>query len=146
MTEEKKVEEVKGTKLINGDVFVAMPVLLKLGELGFDVHVSIKLRQLRQTLSPFQEVIEDIRNGLVRKYGQEGLKGSGQLELIPPNDPKGREMSKSWPKYVVDANELMSKEIAVDFEKVKLPTKIDDKPIPFSANDMDRTEKFIEVV
>lgn len=146
MTDEKKVEEVKGAKLINGDVFTVMPVLLKLGEMAFGVDDSIKLRKLRQTLAPFQEVIEDIRNGLVRKHGQEALKGSGQLEIISPNDPKGRPMSKSWPKFMEESNELMNKEIEVDFKKLKLPSKIDDKPIPLSANDLDRIEVFIEVV
>ena len=144
MVDEKKVE--KGVKLYNADVFVAMPVLIKLGELGFPVTNSIELRKLRQALVPFQEVIDDVRNGLIRKYGQEALRGSGQLEVIGPNDKEGRAMSKSWPKFVADNNELLSKEIEVDFKKIKLPSKIDDKPIPFSANDMDRTEKFIEVV
>ena len=145
MVQEKKVEEVKGTKLYNAEIFVAMPVLIKLGEMGFDVDDSIKLRKLRQLLSPFQEVIDDVRNGLIRKHGQEALKGSGQLEIIGPNDSRGREMSESYPKFVSDLNELLGKEIVVDFEKIKLPSKIDGKPISFSANDMDRIDKFIEV-
>ena len=145
MVDKEKVEEKKGVKLQNADIFVAMPVLIKLGEMGFDVDDSIKIRKLRQTLTPFQEVIDDVRNGLIRKHGQEALKGSGQLEIIGPNDSKGREMSKSYPKFVADLNELLGKEVVVDFEKIKLPSKIDGKPISFSANDMDRVEKFVEV-
>lgn len=141
---EEKVEEV--IKLYNADIFVAIPVIVKLGELDFPVTDSIELRKLRQTLAPPYEVITDVRNGLIRKHGQEALKGSGQLEIVGPNDPKGREMSKSWPKFMEETNELMIKEVEVDFKRIKLPSKIDDKPIPLSANDLDRIEKFIEVV
>lgn len=146
MTDKEKVKDKEGEKLYNANVFVAMPVIGKLSELDFPVTDSIELRKLRQALAPTHEIITGVRDSLIRKHGQEALKSSGQLEVIGPNDKKGRPMSKSWPKFMEESNELMNKAIEVDFKKLKLPSKIDDKPIPLSANDLDRIEVFIEVV
>ena len=146
MTEDKKAEESKGEELINGDVFMAMQTLPKLLEFEFHVTDSIKLRKLKQQLVEPYGIIEDIRNGLVRKYGEENPKGSGQLTVIGFNDPKGRPMSKNFPKYMEGFGELMNTGVKVKFEKIKLPSVVDDKPIPLSANDLDRIEKFVEVV
>ena len=132
-------------KLKNGEIFSASASFAKLMEKDFPVKNSIALRQLINKLSEPLKVIEDVRQGLVRKHGKEGLKGSGRLEIITPNDPQGRPVSKSFPKFLEELNELMLQEVEVEFEIVKLPLEVDGKPLQLSVNDLVVLEKFIKV-
>lgn len=132
-------------KVTNGEIFSASGALAKLVQCDFPVKDSIALRQLINKLNEPFKLIEDVRQGLIRKHGKEVLKGSGQLEVIGFNDPKGRPMSKSYPEFVGEFTVLMAQEVEVDFEKVKLPAEIDGKPLQLSVNDLIALEKFIEV-
>ena len=129
-------------KLLNGEIFTASRPLSKLVDKDFPVKVSIALRQLVTKLGESLKVIEDVRSGLVRKHGKgEG----GNIEIITPDDPKGRPVSKSYPKFVAEFNELMTTEVEVDIEIVKVPAETDGKPLQMSVNDLVALEKFIKV-
>ena len=151
MTESKKnkveevTEESQDGRIFNGDIFMAWSSFAKLTDKDFLIPDTINLRRLILKLSGHYKIIEVIRNGLIRKYGEGSLKGSGQLTIVGPNDPKGRPMTKTFPKYWEEFTELMSQEVKVDFEKVKLPSMIDSEPIKLSVVDLDRLEKFVEV-
>ena len=132
-------------KLLNGEIFNASVPLSKLVDKDFPVKNSIALRQLVNKLGEQIKLIEDVRQGLVRKHGKEGLKGSGRLEIITPNDPEGRPVSKSYPKFIEEFAELMNQEVEVEFEIVTLPLEVDGKPLQMSVNDLVALEKFIEV-
>ena len=132
-------------KILNGEIFGAMEPLSKLVGKDFPVKASIALHQLVIKLSEQSKVIENVRQGLIRKHGKEDLKGSGNLEVITPNDPKGRAVSESYPKFVEEFNELMGQEVEIDFKKVTLPSETDGKSLQMSVNDLIALEKFIKV-
>lgn len=145
MAEDEKVEKNKDSKLVNGDIFEASDSFQKLVAMDFPIPDAIALRELVQKLDGPLKIIIDMRNGLIRKHGQDALKVSGQLEIIGPNDKKRRPMSKSFPSFAKAITELMNQEVKLDFKKVKLPSKVDGEPIKLSVLDLDRLEKFVEV-
>ena len=101
-------------KLTNGDIFGAQESLRKLIEQKFPVMVSYKLSKLAAKLNEQLKVIEEVRMGLVRKYGE--------------TDDKSRNLAvkrdgANWDKFVEEFNELLSQEVEIVVEKVKLPEK-----------------------
>ena len=130
----------------NGELFIAMPAIGKLVDMDFHVSDSIKLRKLKNQLLEPYKVITEVRDALIKKYGQEEPKGSGQITVIGPNDPNGRPMSPDFMKFVEENATLMLPVCDAKFEKIKLPSQIDGKPISLSSNDLDRIDKFIEII
>jgi len=117
-------------KLQNGDIFMVREPLQKLIEQKFPVMVSYKLAKLVAKLNEQFKVIEDVRMGLIRRYGKADEKGNAQVK---PED-------ENWPKFLDEFNELLEQEVEIVFDKVKLPNDFEIEPsvlIPL--------EKFIEV-
>ena len=132
-------------KLLNGEIFGAREPLSKLTSKDFDVSVSIALQKLILKLADPIKLVVEVQQSLIRKHGKEALKGNGRLEVITPDDPEGRPVSKSYPKFVEEFNELMSREVEIDIEIVKVPIKTDGKALQMSVNDLTLLEKFIKV-
>ena len=117
-------------KLQNGDIFTAQEPLRKLIEQKFPVIVSYKLSKLAQKLNEQFKVVEEVRQGLIKKYGKADDKG--QIAVS--------QESKDWVKFVDEFNELMAQEVEIVIEKVKLPETFEIEPSILMALD-----KFVEV-
>jgi len=132
-------------KLTNGDIWGAQEPLKKLVEQKFPVMVSYKLAKLVTKLNEQFKVIEEVRNGLIKKYGETDDKGTISV----------KQEGEGWTKFVEEFNELMSQEVEVVIEKVKLPEKVAatcdkcnhnmDKPFEIEPNILISLDKFVEV-
>ncbi len=91
------------------------------------------------------KVIEEVRNGLVKKYGETDDKK--QISVKPEGE--------NFPKFVEEFSELMSQETEIVIDKVKLPEKIAatcdkcnhnmDKSFEIEPNILIQLDKFVEV-
>ena len=134
-------------KLNNGDIFGAREPLQKLIEQKFPVMVSYKLSKLVTKLSEQLKVIEEVRNGLIKTYGEADKDNPQQVRVDPS--------SENFGKFAAEFNELMSQEVEVVFEKVKLPEKVAatcdkcnhnmDKALEIEPSVLMALEKFFEV-
>ena len=135
--------------LTNGEIFGAWDALNKLTPEGtkFPVKVSMAIVHLRTKLTdPYRE-IEEVRNGLVKTYGEPDPENPQSLRI----DPKG----ENFGKFAKEFGELMSQEVEVVFEKVKLPEKVAatcdkcshnmDRMLEIEPSALMALEKFIEV-
>ena len=132
-------------KLTNGDIWGAREPLMKLIEQKFPVMVSYKLAKLVTKLSEQFKVIEEVRQGLIKKYAD--TDENGQLSV--------KQESKNFPKFAEEFNELMALEVEIVVEKVKLPEKVAstcdkcshnmDKAFEIEASVLMSLEKFVDV-
>ena len=122
-------------KLTNGDIFGAQEPLRKLTEQKFPVMVSYKLAKLVVKLNEQVKVIDEVRQGLIKKHGKTDETGNTSVK------PEG----KGWLKFVEEFNELMAQEVEVVCEKVKLPENIDGKPFCLEPSILMALEKFIDL-
>ncbi len=132
-------------KLLNGDIFLAQEPLKTLVEQKLPVMVSYKLAKLVMKLNEQFKVIEEVRNGLIKKYGTADEKGQTLV----------KQDGENWTKFVAEFNELMAQEVEIVLEKVKLPEKVAatcdkcnhnmDKPLEIEAKTLMALDKFVEV-
>jgi len=120
-----------------------------LGELAgtkFPWMVSYNLVKLLKELDEPFKVIEEVRNGLIKKYGETDDKGNSQVK------PE----SENFPKFAVEFNELLAMEVEVAVKKVELPEKVAatcdkchhnmDKVFEIEATMLMALDKFVGVV
>jgi len=115
-------------------------------EQKFHVKVSYNLAKLAQKLDGPTKVVDETRKALVQKHGKSE---KGGQPTIQPNTPAMEAFSEEWAV-------LMTEEVEVDCEKVKLPDKIAstcdkchhnmDKPYEIEGVVLLSLDKFIEVV
>lgn len=139
-------------KVQNETIFSANGSLVKILKEAFPVSVSVGLIILSKVVAGPYQVIEEARQGIIKKYGDQTPKG---IELIGPNDPDGRPQSQHWTQFVVEYNELMTAETEIEFEKVKIPRQVMvkcdkcqhaiKKDLEISAETLMMLEAFIEV-
>ena len=103
-------------KLNNGEIFNAREPLGKLMEQKSPVKTSYGLAKLANKLNDQLKVIDEVRNGLIKTYGEPDPENKQQIRVNPDSENMG--------KFVEEFNELMSQEVEVVFEKVKLPEKV----------------------
>jgi hypothetical protein len=101
-------------KVTNGIIYAAREPLQSILSEKFPVKTSYGLVKLATKLSEQFKIIEDVRNGLIKKYGKE--KANKQFTV--------EQESEEFPKFVDEFNELMAQEVEVDITKVKLPEKV----------------------
>ena len=140
-------------KIQNGTIFSAKEPLAKLLKEAFPVVVSIGVITLSKVLAEPYQVIEEARQGIIKKYGDQ--LPNGGIELVAPDDPNGRPMSQNWPQFVAEYNELMAAETEIDFEKVKIPRQVTvkcdkcqhaiKKDLEIDGNTLIALETFVEV-
>ena len=131
-------------KLKNGEIFGAAQPLSKLMDEKFPVKVSLGLAKLVNKLNVELKAIEEVRQGLVKRYGKEV---NGQLRV----DQEG----ENFQKFISELNELFDQEVEVVFEKVKLPEKVAatcdkcshnmDKMLEIEPSILVALEKFVDV-
>ena len=132
-------------KLINGEVFNAKEPLGTLLQMELPVQVSHDLAVMAAKLTDQVKVIEDVRQGLIKKYGIIGEDG----RLKTKRDAKGNEMLDLPPdseaKLNAEINELMGIEVELVIQKVTLPTEVDEKPFKIKPVILMALEKFVGV-
>lgn len=101
-------------KLDNGEIWGANGALQRLIQMPFSVKTSYQLAKLVKKLTPQLEVIDEVRNSLIRKYG----KREGRQLAVSPND------EENFPKFTEEWDQLMEEEIEIAIEPVQLPEKI----------------------
>jgi len=134
-------------KLNNGEIFMAREPLQKLMEQKFPVMVSYKLAKMVGKLNEPLKVIDEVRNGLIKTYGDADKDNPQQITV--PQD------SKEFPKFMEEFATLMNQEVEVAFDKVKLPEKVAatcdkcshnmDKSLEIEPSILLALEKFVEV-
>jgi len=123
-------------ELLNTDIFVAFPALAELSQKDLPVKVSFGLAKMSIAMSEHYKAVEQIRNGLVQKYGK--------TDKDRPNHCEVKSDSENYPKFAEEITELMAQKVEVDFEKVKLPVEVDGKPFQVKAQLLVALDKFIE--
>ena len=134
-------------KLTNGDIWGSQDPLKVLIGLKFPVMVSYKLAKLAMKLNEQFKVIEEVRQGLIKKYGEADKENSLNISI--------KQDGENFPKFVEEFNELMTQEVEVVIEKVKLPEKVAatcdkcnhnmDKSFEIEPSILIALDKFIEV-
>ena len=122
-------------KLTNGEIFQASKPLEELSKERLPLKASYRVALLIKKLSDQLSVIENVRVGLIKKYGE--LKEDGEM-VIQPN-------SKNWDKFVSEMNELLAQETEIVFEKIELPAEINGEPFQIEPSNLILLEKFIVV-
>ncbi len=120
-------------KVKNGDIFGAAEPLGELMKQKFPVKVAYGIARLASKINVEMKAIEEVRLGLVKKYGKENEKGN--VEIKPD--------SEKWNEFIKEFNELMNQEIEFVFDKVKIPSDIEG--IEFEPSFLMALEKFVEV-
>ena len=101
-------------QLTNREVFSAKEPLEKLLEEKFPVKVSYGLAKLASKLNDQFEIIEKVRNGLVKTYGE----ADEDNQVIVKSD------SKNFPKFAKELDELFEQKIELVVATVMLPEKV----------------------
>lgn len=122
-------------KLKNGEIFEAKEPLQSLLDQKLPVVISYKLAKMSHKLNEQLKVIENVRNGLVTKHGKPN--NNGQASIRPGDE--------NWKQFVEEIDELMAMEVEIVIEKVKLPEKIDDKPLLIEPKVLMFLDKFVEI-
>lgn len=124
-------------KLLNGEIFNAKEPLQKLLEKELPVRVAYGLAKMANKLNAEFQAIEQVRMGLIRKYGEADKDNPMQITV--------KLESEKYPKFVEEMNELMNQEVEVVIEKVKLPQEVDGKALQIEPSVLMPLEKFVEV-
>lgn len=117
-------------KLTNREIFGARDPITTLMKEKLPVKCGFRLAKLANKLNVHLKDIEDVKNGLVRKYGAPNEKGKLQV----------KEGTPEFEKFAEEFEELMSIEVEIVAERVALPADLSIEPNVLMA-----LEKFIEV-
>ena len=104
-------------KLTNEEIFVAYEPLQRLLNERFPVKTSYELAQMANKLKDQFEIIEKVKDGLVKTYGKADEDNPTRTEVKPESD--------QFPKFIEEMDELFAKETEVVLEKVKIPQGVE---------------------
>jgi hypothetical protein len=135
-------------KFKNEDIYVALggqePLFSKLTGMKWPVRTAYALAKMASKLNDQFKVIEDVRLGLIKRYGEVNEKGNTEIKQTVLKD--GIETPNPlWAAFVGEFNELMGQEVEIVVEKVKLPQKTGTTDVEIEPNILLALEKFIEV-
>jgi len=115
-------------KLLNGEILDSRePLQILLGK-QLPVKVSYALARMAIKLGEEWKAIEEVRKGLVKRYGESDKDNPNKHSVDLAGD--------KYPKFVEEFEALM---------KVKLPEEVDGKPLEIKPAILMALEKFIEV-
>lgn len=127
----------------NREITDARDAIQALGQKDLPIRVSVQVAKLGLALSePFQ-IMDEVRNGLIDKYGQE--QEWGGKAVVFPDDLKDRDVSPEYKTFVEKMDELLDQEVEVDVEVVMLPDTVDDKPFKLEPFILIALDKFVKV-
>jgi flagellar biosynthesis component FlhA len=119
-------------KVSNGDIFNAREALQTLMKERLPVKVSYRLAKLAKKVNDQLAIIEEVRQGLVKQYGEPDEKGEN-IQILAG--------SKNMAPFLTDLNELMGQEVDIDSEIIKLP----EEGLTIEPSVLLALDKFIEV-
>jgi len=163
----KKETPAKGT-FTSGEIFAAREPLSQLIQQKFPIGVSYKLAKLASAVQEELQVIEELRNNIIKEYGVASADNPQQVSvptIIEKLDEEGQAVMKdgkpvmianpNFAKFLEEVSELMAQEVRVAVEKVKLPEMVAatcdkchhnmDKVLEIEPAILLSLEKFIEV-
>ena len=108
-------------KLTNEEIFVAKEPLEKLLNERLPVKVSYQLAKMASKLNEQYEIIERVKDGLVKTYGAKNKDNPTILEVLPT--------SEGFPRFIEEMDELFAQKMELVLDKVNLPQEGDGKPI-----------------
>jgi len=130
----------KGMTLTNGEIFAVREPLSKLMQEKLHVRVAYNLAKLTSVLQGQLKIIEEVRNGIIKKYGKPNPENPQQISvptIIEKLDKGGKvvkedgkpvmEANPNFGKFLDEINELMAKEEIIDFGKIEVPVKLPEK-------------------
>ena len=133
-------------KVKNGDIFLAREPLAKLMEVKLPVKASYQVAKLANKFNEQLKVIDEVRNGLIRNYGEKDDKGQTKVSQDNPN----------YQKFIDEFTELLDQEVEIVIEKVRLPEKVAatcdkcnhnmDRLLELEPSILMSLEKFVEIV
>jgi len=128
-------------KLQNGEIWAGYQALVELSEKDLPVKVSFGLAKINIALKGTYEAVEKIRQGLVQKHGtpKEGEDAAGN----PFSDIEIKQGTKAYDDFSKEFTELITEEVEIEFEMVKLPAEVDGKPFQVAAKILAPLEKFV---
>ena len=119
-------------KLTNGEIFNAKEPLRQLSAQKFPVLTSLAIMKVMQKLNEHLLPFEQVRDGLIKTYGTANLDNPQQIAINPGDE--------NFPKFAAEYQELLSQEVEVVFEKIKLPATLEIEPAILMS-----LEKLVEV-
>ena len=126
-------------KITNGEIYNALvakpPELSPLEKLlaeKLPVKVSYPLARLTSRMKEQLQIIEKVRQGLLKTYGEPSKENPQQIII--------NNTSENYSKFVTEIGELLALDIEIVFEKVMLPDTLEIEPTVLMALD-----KFIKV-
>ena len=119
-------------KLTNAEIFNVKEPIQQLIKQKLPIKTSLALLKLVRKLDEFLIPVEQVRDGLVRTYGEPDKSNPNQIGITPD--------SENWKKFMEEFSELMSQENEVVFERVTLPDTLEIEPAVLMA-----LEKFVKV-
>jgi polyhydroxyalkanoate synthesis regulator phasin len=136
-------------KISNGEIFNAYDALGKLFEIEFPVKTGLALSRLIGKLTePYNEITR-VKDKLVKKHGiYDGErnkdkskdfvpKKTGNVTVVPEDE--------TWESFISEYIEVMSEDRELAFDKVKIPSKIDNETLKIKLEILAPLERFIEV-
>ena len=122
-------------KVKNSAVWLSKEPLDNLMALKLPISTGYKLARLAAKLNERRNAIDVVRNGLIKKYGQEK---EGNFTVKPE--------SENWTKFVEDFNSLMALEEEMVIEVLKIPSKWDGKILEIESEILMPLLDFVEVI
>jgi len=119
-------------KLTIAEIFNAREPMNELAKAKLPVKSSLSLLKLIRKLEEHYEPADKVKLGLVQTYGHPVENQPGNFSCGPAD--------KGWPKFCEEFGELVSQEVEVVFEPVKLPDTLEISPFTLMA-----LEKFITI-
>ena len=119
-------------KVTNGEIFNAKEPFQQLAALKFPVLTSLAIVKVVQKLNEHLIPFEQVRDGLIRTYGTVNKDKPQEIGVHPGDE--------NFAKFAVEYQELLSQEVELVFEKVKLPASLEIEPAILVS-----LEKFITV-
>ena len=133
-------------KVTNGEIMTCKGALEELVKVKLPVRSSLQAAKFANKVSQKLKAIEEVKNGLIKTYGEKNDKGQTS---VTPESPQ-------WEQFVKEFNELMEIEEEFVFEKIKIPEKVTgtcdackhnmDITLQIEPSVLMALERFIEIV
>lgn len=131
-------------EVTNGDIYSSRDSLQIMVGMRLPIKVSLQVVKLVSQFNEVLEVVDQVRNRLVNDYGEPNK--DGILEVVPPDDTRGRPKSPNFEKFDAEFKELMAQTVEIGMKKIRLPSEVDGKPLQIEPSILMALGKFIDVV
>ncbi len=123
-------------KLTNGELYALREPFQEILKVTLPVLVSYKLAKLNIKITEELKVLDQTRDGLVKKNRTEG-----QTDL--------KSTDAGWAPFVTEMNELLTVEVELELPgntKIKIPAKVGEKDVEIAGGVLAALDKIVEVV